>query len=383
MTASTSLAQTAAAPASGSTQQEADEAIVLTPFTVDASKDQGYFAENTLAGSRLNTNISDLGASISVVTKQQMEDTASVDVNDIFRYEVNTEGSLTYTPQQATLRNDGLLDVNAGGSFAGGVVQTNATANRVRGIGVPSSAINYYPSIGQIPMDSYNVTSLEISRGPNSMLFGMGSPAGIVNQSTAQAVLNRNSNSVSMRFDDRGSYRGTFSFNRGLIDDKFAIYGAVLYQDQQFERKPSYDITRRQYGAFTFKPFSKTVLRASVEGYSNNNRRPNTITPRDFVTEWRRAGSPMYDALTKTITRTVNGQPVTSAPFIINAGSPRANEVRAYIEAQPWFDPSQWITVNGVAKAAYGRDLNNSPVSIFGEAAATNTRSALFVPGIV
>src|SRR5215203_2408317 len=93
-----------------------DEAIVLSPFTVDASKDKGYFAENTLAGSRLNTNISDLGASISVVTKQQMEDTASVDINDVFRYEINTEGSSTYTPNQATLRNDGLLDVNAGGS---------------------------------------------------------------------------------------------------------------------------------------------------------------------------------------------------------------------------------------------------------------------------
>jgi outer membrane receptor protein involved in Fe transport len=378
--AAISLAQQTTPPPD--TDAKPDEAIVLTPFTVDASKDKGYFAENTLAGSRLNTNISDLGASISVVTKQQMEDTASVDINDIFRYEINTEGSSTYTPNQATLRNDGLLDVNAGGSFAGGAVQTNATANRVRGIGVPSSAINYYPSIGQLPMDSYNVASLEISRGPNSMLFGMGSPAGIVNQSFAQAVLNRNTNSVSMRFDDRGSHRGTFSFNRSLIEDKLAIYGAVLYQDQRFERKPSYDLTRRQYAALTFKPFSKTVIRASVEGYNNDNRRPNSITPRDFVTQWNLAGRPMYDALTKTVTRTVNGQSVVSAPFIISAGSPRANEVRNYVRALPGYNPA----LRGTSSTAFnGTDSNftfYNGVAIFGEAAMTNTLSSLYVPGI-
>jgi len=62
----------------------------------------------------MNTNLADLGASVSVVTKQQFEDTASTDINDIFRYEVNTEGSLTYTPGTQSMRNDGVLDVNAG-----------------------------------------------------------------------------------------------------------------------------------------------------------------------------------------------------------------------------------------------------------------------------
>lgn len=55
-----------------------DGAVVLTPFQVNSSKDSGYFAENTLAGSRLNTNLADLAASITVVTKQQMDDTAAV-----------------------------------------------------------------------------------------------------------------------------------------------------------------------------------------------------------------------------------------------------------------------------------------------------------------
>jgi outer membrane receptor protein involved in Fe transport len=140
----------------------------------------------------------------------------------------NTEGSGSYTPSVQSLRNDGVVDVNAGFTTGSdGQPQTNATANRVRGIGVPGSSQNYYPSISQVPFDAYNVQSIEISRGPNSMLFGMGSPAGIVNASNAQAVLNRDSQSASFRTDDRGSFRGSFSFNQGLINDKLAIYGAV------------------------------------------------------------------------------------------------------------------------------------------------------------
>lgn len=369
------LAQPAPATPSQAAEPIAEEdTIVLSPFTVDATKDQGYFAQNTLAGSRMKTNISDLGSSISVITKQQMEDTASLDINDVFRYEINTEGSGTYTPTGSgylTLRSDGVVDAGSGATVGSSTTPfTNATANRVRGIGVPSSAINYYPSIGSIPMDAYNVQSLEISRGPNSMLFGMGSPAGIVNQTTAQASTNRNTNNATMRFDDNGSVRGSLAFNRSLIKDKLGIYAAFLYDDRQFERKPSYDITRRQYGAITYKPFRGTTIRANVEGYSNDNRRPNTMTPRDFITQWNLAGQPYYDPVTKTVTKQSTGEVV--GPFIISANSPYANQVRQYIESRPDYNPALW----NAAKTQY------KGINVFGEAALTNVNSAMYVPGI-
>lgn len=374
-----------AAPASTAAAAEEEDVIILSPFTVDASQDKGYYAQNTLAGSRMQTNIADLGASISVITKQQMDDTASVDINDVFRYEVNTEGSSTYTPSGAnnlTMRGDGVRDFVAGSTLGNGLaVFTNASANRVRGLGTPTAAINYYPANGQIPMDSYNVQSLEISRGPNSLLFGMGSPAGIVNQTTAQAVLNRESYSVSTRTDDNGSYRGSFSFNQGIIKDKLAIYGAALYDHRKFARKPSYDKTARAYGAITFKPFSKTVLRASVEGFRNDNRRPNSLTPRDYVTEWNLAGQPYYDPLTRQIVNGSTGKAVGT--YVVNASSPQASQVRSFIESRAGYNPALW----NAAKTQY------NGINVFGDAALTtstgfsylnNTAStnALFVPGI-
>ncbi|OAM87405.1 hypothetical protein AW736_23305 [Termitidicoccus mucosus] len=349
----------------------------MSPFQVDSKKEKGYFAENTLAGSRMKTNIADLGASISVITKQQMEDTASLDINDVFRYEVNTEGSSTYTPGILSARSDGVADTIAANSGGSGIVQTNATANRVRGLGVPGSALNYYPANPQVPFDSYNTASLEISRGPNSMLFGMGSPAGIVNQSTAQALLNKNTAQASFRVDDRASTRASFNFNKSLIKDTLAVYGAFVYNDQQFERKPSYDITRRQYGAITYRPFKKTILRASVEGYTNDNRRPNSMTPRDFVTEWVKGGRPVYDSATGTFTSLDTG--AVSAPFAMSARSPRTDATRNYIKSLPGYDPSKW---NVVINASDVPESSYNGVAIYGTGAFTNANSILFVPGI-
>ena len=368
-TPATESPATAAAP-TAATPAEEEDIVTLSPFVVDASKDVGYYAENTLAGSRMATKVADLGASITVVTMQQMEDTASTDINDVFRYEANTEGSSTYTPAVQSLRNDGVVDVNAGFTQGGsGTPQTNATANRVRGLGIPDASQNYYPAISAVPMDAYNVQSVEISRGPNSMLFGMGSAAGIVNQSSSQAALDRDSLSVGVRTDSNGSMRGNISFNKSIIEGKLALFGAALYDDRAFEREPSYDDTRRMYGALTFKPFSKTTLRASIEDFHNENSRPNTLTPRDSITQWRSAGSPTYDPTTGQITR--NGQ--NAGVIAMRAGATtRINQTRAYIQSLPNYNAALWNS----AQTQY------NGVNIFGASALTDTRSALYTPGL-
>ena len=196
--------------------QAGGQAVQLSPFTVSTTKDSGYFAQNTLAGSRLNTNLSDLAASITVVTKQQLEDTASLDINDVFRYEAGTEGSATYSP---VITDRGTAkDAMAGYTLGNdGGTTTNAQSNRVRGLAAPDAAMNYFPTNNRIPFDAYNTQSVEITRGPNSLLFGLGSPSGIVNQTSAQAVLNRNTNTVQLRTDHNGSFRSSLAFNLSLI----------------------------------------------------------------------------------------------------------------------------------------------------------------------
>lgn len=315
--------QAAQARTSAGVRDTADEkAIVLTPFQVSTTKDSGYFAENTLAGSRLNTNLADLAASITVVTKQQMDDTASLDINDIFKYEASTEGSGTYTP--SIVDRGTAKDSVAGYSFGNnGDSTTNAQSNRIRGLAAPDAAINNFPTNNRVPFDSYNTQSVEITRGPNSLLFGLGTPAGIVNQTSAQAVLNKNTNQLVLRTDQYGSFRTSLAFNREIVKDTLALYGAFLYNNQQFQRKPSRDLTRRQYAAITYKPFAKTIVRGFAENYRNDANRPNSLTPRDFVSPWFAAGRPAYDPTTRMIT--ILDTNAVVGPFVSNVNSPGYN----------------------------------------------------------
>jgi uncharacterized protein (TIGR02231 family) len=69
--------------------------VKLNPFQVDQSKDIGYYAQNTLAGSRLRTNVGDLASSITVATKQQLQDTAALNINDALLYEAGLESQVT------------------------------------------------------------------------------------------------------------------------------------------------------------------------------------------------------------------------------------------------------------------------------------------------
>jgi outer membrane receptor for ferric coprogen and ferric-rhodotorulic acid len=64
--------QTAPAQKVPKPADDRDQTIMLSPFEVVGTKDQGYFTPNTLAGTRLNNNIADLASSISVVTSMTM-----------------------------------------------------------------------------------------------------------------------------------------------------------------------------------------------------------------------------------------------------------------------------------------------------------------------
>ena len=108
------------------------EVVALSPFEVTAGSDKGYAAFSTLSGTRLNSKLEDLAGSVSVVTKQQLLDTAALDINDIFLYEVGTEGTGQFTDLTNDNRGEGVWD-NVAGNPTG--------ANRSRGLSSANIAI--------------------------------------------------------------------------------------------------------------------------------------------------------------------------------------------------------------------------------------------------
>jgi outer membrane receptor protein involved in Fe transport len=259
-------------------------------------------ASNALSGTRLNTKLEDIASSLTVVTKLQLEDTAATDLNDVFLYEASTEGTGQYTAM--TPNRDGGVNDD---------VQANPqTANRIRGLGSANVAIGNFASNPNIPIDLYNIDAIEISRGPNSNIFGLGSGAGAVNLVPAYAQARRDITSLTLRVDDRGGFRTAFDFNRPIIEGKLAVRLAGVREDKGFEREPSREEIRRGQFSLFYQPFQRTTLKASVESYRNDAQRPNALTPRQTVTDWRAAGEPTWDPITRMVTL-ANG--TTSGPF--------------------------------------------------------------------
>ncbi|MEY4005604.1 MAG: hypothetical protein RLZZ221_1700 [Verrucomicrobiota bacterium] len=276
-----------------------DEIVQLSPFQVDAGTDRGYQAFNTLSGTRLNTRLEDLGSSITVITKQQMEDLALLDINDVFRYEASTEGIDNFTT----------FNRNRSGGVNDQIQSDPSRSNRVRGItaagqsvGGANTAWGTFTSNSNIPFDPYNIAAVEISRGPNSNLFGLGQAAGTVSVVPSQANLTRRTYSADLRGDSYGGHRESFNFNTPLLPGKVGLRVAGVNESKGFERKPSSERITRGFATLLVQPFKNTTFRASAERYLNNYRRPNSITARDTTTEWKAAGSPTWDPTTMMVT---------------------------------------------------------------------------------
>jgi outer membrane receptor protein involved in Fe transport len=301
-------ARRAKAPPEPAAPGARDEKVLeLSPFQVVADTN-GYYASNTLSGTRLNSKLEDLGASISIVTKQQMKDFAMLDINDIFLYEANTEGTGNYTD----------FTVDRNGNTADNVAGNPNGANRIRGIGAANTARGNFATSGRVPIDPINVDAVEISRGPNSSIFGLGNASGTVNLIPATANLVRESTTTEFRTDSLGGMRASLDLNRPIFSGKLALRASAVFQEERFQRKPSYSRTKRYNGMVTYRPFKNTTLRASVEFYENYDRRPNAILPRDGISYWQANGRPTWDPVTWTVTR--NGVK-TVVPFNSNQGT--------------------------------------------------------------
>ncbi len=80
--------------------------IVLTPFEISSAKDNGYAATESLAGTRLRTELRDIGASLNILTPEFMRD---LGVNSF-------DQALLYTPSVDASEGDNTDNNRASGN---------------------------------------------------------------------------------------------------------------------------------------------------------------------------------------------------------------------------------------------------------------------------
>ncbi len=242
-----------------------DEVFELSPFMVSAEDSTGYQARSTLAGTRIKTNLKDLGAAISVVTEEFLDDTGSTGIEDFLQYTGSTEIG---GPEG---NYSGAID--SGSTYFTDIEEraNPSQTARVRGIGEPNFTRNYFST--DIPIDRYNTSGITISRGANSLLFGLGSAAGVIENGVKFPTVGVNRNRYDIRFDGHGTTRGSFNIDRTVIEDRLAIKVSGLYDDTQYAQDPASELERRAYLAFNAVLlknensdfFGKTVLRGNFE----------------------------------------------------------------------------------------------------------------------
>ncbi|MBC7367241.1 MAG: TonB-dependent receptor plug domain-containing protein [Undibacterium sp.] len=262
---------------------------MLNPFTVETARDRGYAAASTLAGTRLNTPLRDVGASISVYTKNLFNDLGATHHNDLLIYATGIEAG-----GPGGNFSNGANDINDPSVVGDGSRTSPQTQWRTRGLAAPNATRGFF--VSDIAGDAYNTEAITVSRGPNAILFGVGSPAGVVDTTLIRPDLARDSSRVDVRYGDNDSLRDVIDFNRVLIPQKLAFRLAALRDDERFDQRPAYENKRRVFGTVAYEPFRTTAFRASFESGSTRANRPFQVLPFDSISpQWKAAGRLTWD----------------------------------------------------------------------------------------
>jgi outer membrane receptor protein involved in Fe transport len=264
------------------TDEPEEETLVLSPFVVNSTDDNTYRASDTLAGTRLRTRLEDVGSAIQVVTQQFLQDTGAVNAESLLVLTTGTETAST----RGNMSNISAADRDANETHA--LTRVN-TSTRVRGLGAADNTRDFF--LTDIPWDSYNTGRVDLQRGPNSILFGLGNPSGIINASLNAAAF-KNSGRLETRVGSYGSYRGSLDYNRVLLRNELAFRVSALNDRTEFKQRPAFSEDRRAYGAFRWDPafLAKNGMRFTFKanfevGHIDQNR-PRVTPPIDRITPW-------------------------------------------------------------------------------------------------
>lgn len=177
--ASASLVAIAASPVYASTQEVWEEGFVDDQEIIVTGEKEGYVAISS-AGLKTNTPLIDTPQTVSVVTREQLDDQALQDIGDILRY----------TPGASIGQGEGNRDQIT-------IRGQNTTADFfVDGI---RDDVQYFRPL-------YNIERVEIHKGPNAMIFGRGGGGGIINRVTKSPIAGRSFGEATASVDSFGAF---------------------------------------------------------------------------------------------------------------------------------------------------------------------------------
>jgi len=263
-----SLAQTLAPASSAATSSpttatvsSSGDAVKLSPFEVNTSRDTGFAAASSMAGGRLATDLRDTPVAYSVITRDFIDALNLIDV----------QAAAEWTTSSTVAVDNGQQNF-----FFSPVQYT------VRGAGGGRPQRNFFPQFNN--GDSYNLERYDFGRGPNAVLFGNGSLGGISSSTTKRAQTNRPVRQFQFAVGSWENYRATVDVNQPL-NEKFAVRAAGVWGDAGGWRQKDFDKRKAAFLTTTLKPWRDAELRVEGE-YGTNSRQVAVTFMNDRFSGW-------------------------------------------------------------------------------------------------
>jgi len=199
----------------------------------------GYVAAGTSTATKTNTKILDIPQSVTILTKQQLQDRGSQSVQQ----------ALTYVPGVTVAQGEGNRDQIV-------IRGQNSTADFFTD-GVRDDA-EYY-------RDLYNIQAVEVLKGPSALIFGRGGGGGVVNRVTKKAD-GETIRELQVSTGSFGRKRVTADVGQA-VSDTLALRLNALYE-HSYGFRDYFKLER--YGVnptLTWKPGDKTFITLSYEHF--------------------------------------------------------------------------------------------------------------------
>lgn len=215
-----------------------DEVLHLDKVTVNGtSGHDSYSVRRSITGTKTDTALVDVPQSISVITRELIDDQGMRGIGDVTRY----------VPGAGIAQGEGNRDTP--------VLRGNSTTADFFIDGVRDD-VQYF-------RDLYNVDRVEVLKGPNAMIFGRGGSGGLINRVTKQAI-SRSHRELTFQAGSWQQFRATLDVG-DTVSPALAYRLVALYDDAGSYRD---GVGQKRYGlnptfAHRFSP--ATVLRFGYE----------------------------------------------------------------------------------------------------------------------
>src|SRR6478609_5771559 len=147
----------AQSPAAPATPPPADEVVVLSPFTVSADNTDRYRAAEAISAVRVRTALIDTPSTISVITREMMDDLSPNRVFDVTKYIAGVQEGRGVQFQDRM------------------IIRGFETQNGAR------SVDNFLQSADADNVEEAVIDRIEVTKGPNAILSPAGAPGGSLN----------------------------------------------------------------------------------------------------------------------------------------------------------------------------------------------------------